>query len=219
MINNESRELKIMIIGSSGAGKTSFVQRWTKGDFSNIYKATIISDFGFKIFNYKENLYRIQLWDIGGQDKSASMAKIFARDSHGCIVVTDISINETPAEILKWKEIISEESMFIDNQQIPFVLIGNKIDLIENDEDKKKIEEKAKEISNNYGFLNYFLTSAKEDININESMTYLLEYIIQKMLNFCNESGVAFGQRRKDSVLLKKPNQPIRKEGNNSCCQ
>ena len=138
MANNDLRELKIMIIGSSGGGKTSFVQRWTKGEFSEDYKATIISDFGFKIFNYKDTLYRIQLWDIGGQDKSSSMAKIFARDSHGCIVVTDISINETPAEILKWKEIISDESAFIENEKIPFLLIGNKIDLIEDDEDKKK---------------------------------------------------------------------------------
>ena len=129
-MNGDSRELKIMIIGSSGAGKTSFVQRWTKGEFSSDYKATIISDFGFKIYNHKDSLYRIQLWDIGGQDKSASMAKIFARDSQGCIVVTDVSISETPAQIFKWKEIINDESAFIDNQKIPFVLIGNKIDLI-----------------------------------------------------------------------------------------
>ena len=150
MTNEESaKELKIMIIGSSGAGKTSFVQRWTKGQFTNDYKATIISDFGYKIYSYKNVLYRIQLWDIGGQDKSASMAKIFAKDSHGCIVVTDLSINETPGEIFKWKEIISEESTFVDDEKIPFILIGNKIDLIENEE-HDNINQRTKEICNNY---------------------------------------------------------------------
>ena len=218
MANNDLRELKIMIIGSSGGGKTSFVQRWTKGEFSEDYKATIISDFGFKIFNYKDTLYRIQLWDIGGQDKSSSMAKIFARDSHGCIVVTDISINETPAEILKWKEIISDESAFIENEKIPFLLIGNKIDLIEDDEDKKKIEEKTKEMTKNFGFLKYFLTSAKEGINVDESMKFLLEYIIERMVDFCNESGVEFGQKRKDSIKLKDIKNTIRKRENNNCC-
>ena len=218
MSNNDLRELKIMIIGSSGGGKTSFVQRWTKGEFSDDYKATIISDFGFKIFNYKDDLYRIQLWDIGGQDKSSSMAKIFARDSHGCIVVTDISINETPAEILKWKEIISDESAFIENEKIPFLLIGNKIDLIEDDEDKKKIEEKTKEMAKNFGFLKYFLTSAKEGINVDESMKFLLEYIIERMVDFCNESGVEFGQKRKDSIKLKDIKNTIRKRENNNCC-
>ena len=218
MANNDLRELKIMIIGSSGGGKTSFVQRWTKGEFSEDYKATIISDFGFKIFNYKDTLYRIQLWDIGGQDKSSSMAKIFARDSHGCIVVTDISINETPAEILKWKEIISDESAFIENEKIPFLLIGNKIDLIEDDEDKKKIEEKTKEMSKNFGFLKYFLTRAKEGINVDESMKFLLEYIIERMVDFCNESGVEFGQKRKDSIKLKDIKNTLRKRENNNCC-
>ena len=178
---SDSRELKIMIIGSSGAGKTSFVQRWTKGEFSEDYKATIISDFGFKIYNYNENLYRIQLWDIGGQDKSASMAKIFAKDSHGCIVVTDLSINETPSKIFNWKEIISEQSTFIDDEKIPFVLIGNKIDLIRNEDDKVNVDNRTKTICKDYGFLNYFLTSAKEGININESMKFLIEYFVKNM--------------------------------------
>ena len=146
------------------------------------------------------------------------MAKIFARDSHGCIVVTDITINETPAEILKWKEIISDESAFIENEKIPFLLIGNKIDLIEDDEDKKKIEEKTKEMSKNFGFLNYFLTSAKEGINVDESMKFLLEYIIERMVDFCNESGVEFGQKRKDSIRLKDIKNTIRKQESNNCC-
>lgn len=211
------KELKIMIIGSSGAGKTSFVQRWTKGEFSDNYKATIISDFGFKIFNYNNELYRIQLWDIGGQDKSASMAKIFARDSHGCIVLTDILANEPPQQIMKWKEIVNEQSTFIDNEKIPFLLIGNKIDLITNEEDKKKVDENTKEICNNYGFLAYFLTSAKESINVEESMNYLIEYIIERMNKFSEESGIEFGQKRKDSVKLIEENH-IRKE-ENYCCK
>ena len=212
----DNKELKIMIIGSSGAGKTSFVQRWTKAQFSDNYKATIISDFGFKIINYNNELYRITLWDIGGQDKSASMAKIFGSDSHGCIVLTDILINEAPQEIFKWKEIVNEVTRFIDNEKIPFLLIGNKIDLITNEEDKKKIDEKTKDMCNNYGFLTYFLTSAKENINVEESMNYLINYIIERMKKFSEQNGIEFGKRRKDSVRLAKENH-IRKEKNNCC--
>ena len=217
LIPSETRELKIMIIGSSGVGKTSFVHRWTKGVFSYDYKATIISDLGFKIYNYKDNFYRIQLWDIGGQENSASMAKIFARDSHGCVVITDLSINETPASIFQWKEIVNEQSTFVDNEKIPFILIGNKVDLIDKEE-INNIEERTKEISNNYGFLNYFLTSAKEGINIEESMKFLLDYIIERMNKFCDENKIEFGQKRKDSLKLNKENYPIRKEEKKGCC-
>jgi small GTP-binding protein len=217
-MNAEPKELKIMIIGSSGSGKTSFVQRWTKNRFSNDYKATVISDFGFKIFRYNNNLYRIQLWDIGGQDKSTSMAKIFARDSYGCIVVTDISINETPREIFNWKEIIRQESSFIDNEAIPFILIGNKIDLIEKEEERAIIDDRTKNICQNYGFLNYFLTSAKEGINVNESMKFLLEYIIDRMNKFSRENNVEFGQKRKDTIKLTKECHAIRRDRKSKFC-
>ena len=51
-----------MIIDLSSIGKTPFVRRCARCKFSIAYKAIIISDFGFKIFNYKEFLYRIQFW-------------------------------------------------------------------------------------------------------------------------------------------------------------
>ena len=43
-------DLKIIVIGTSGTGKTSLVNKWTKNLFSEVYKATIVSEFGFKIF-------------------------------------------------------------------------------------------------------------------------------------------------------------------------
>ena len=82
-------DLKIIVIGSSGAGKTSYVNKWTKNVFSDEYKATIVSEFGFKVFENEGKLYRIQLWDLAGQDKNSTVTKIFAKDSHGCIIVTD----------------------------------------------------------------------------------------------------------------------------------
>ena len=82
-------DLKIIVIGTSGTGKTSFVNKWTKNIFNDTYKATIVSEFGFKIFEHEGKLYRIQLWDLAGQDKNAMVTKIFAKDSHGCIIVSD----------------------------------------------------------------------------------------------------------------------------------
>ena len=91
-------DLKIIVIGNSGTGKTSFVNRWTKNIFSDTYKATIVSEFGFKIFEADGKLYRIQLWDLAGQDKNAMVTKIFAKDSHGCIVMADATNLQTREE-------------------------------------------------------------------------------------------------------------------------
>ena len=58
-------DLKIIIIGNSGTGKTSLVNKWTKNIFDESYQATLVSGFGFKIFevmeNYIEFNYGIQL--------------------------------------------------------------------------------------------------------------------------------------------------------------
>ena len=84
-----STDLKIIVIGKSGTGKTSFVNKWTKNIFSDTYKATIVSEYGFKIYEHNGKYYRIQLWDIAGQ---------FAKGSHGAIVMCDATNPETRNE-------------------------------------------------------------------------------------------------------------------------
>jgi small GTP-binding protein len=91
-------DLKIIVIGTSGTGKTSFVNKWTKNIFNETYKATIVSEFGFKIFEDEGKFYRIQLWDLAGQDKNAMVTKIFAKDAHGCVVMSDATNESTREE-------------------------------------------------------------------------------------------------------------------------
>ena len=92
--------LKIIVIGTSGSGKTSFVNKWTKNIFSETYKATIVSEFVFKIFEQDGNRkqYHIQLWDLAGQDKNEIVTKIFAKDAHGCVVMSGATNNQTKEE-------------------------------------------------------------------------------------------------------------------------
>ena len=128
-------DLKIIVIGCSGTGKTSFVQRWIRGEFEKIYKPTIVTEFQYKIYECRGQPYRILLWDIGGQDRTPAMAKIFTRDTHGCIVVSDITKKESLEETLKWKKVVNDESAFIDGDKLPFIFIQNKVDLIKDDQD------------------------------------------------------------------------------------
>lgn len=87
-----------MVIGKSGTGKTSYVNKWTKNIFTDSYKATIVSEYGFKIVEKNGKYYRIQLWDIAGQDKNAKLTKTFAKGSHGCVVMCDATNIDTRDE-------------------------------------------------------------------------------------------------------------------------
>ena len=84
-----ANDIKLVVIGKSGVGKTSYVNKWTKNIFAEDYKATIASEFGYKIYEYEGKYYRIQLWDIAGQDNNSMLTRTFAKNSHGAIVVCD----------------------------------------------------------------------------------------------------------------------------------
>jgi small GTP-binding protein len=217
MSQNIRIDLKILVVGCSGTGKTSFVRRWTQGKFKDNYLPTVVSEFGFKIYESNGKFYRIQLWDIGGQDKSLTMAKIFARDSHGCVVVSDSTDLKTLEDTLNWKNIVSEEAEFIDGGKIPFILLQNKIDLIESREDFIKIENYTKKISEDNNFNKYFMTSVKKNINVEESMSFLIEKIIEKLEECASNGNIVFNEQKiKNTIKIDNTNE--RKKENIRCC-
>ena len=93
-----NNEIKLIIIGKSGVGKTSLVNKWTKNKFIEEYKATIASEFGFKIYEYEGKYYRIQLWDISGQDNNSMVLRTFAKNALGAIIVCDAKNIESREE-------------------------------------------------------------------------------------------------------------------------
>ena len=219
--SNIKTDLKILVIGCSGAGKTSFVQRWMKGEFEKVYKPTVISEFYYKIYECRGNCYRIQMWDIGGQDKTPSMAKIFTRDSYGCIIISDITRKETFEETKKWKKIVNDESAFIDGNKLPFILIQNKIDLIQNDKEYLNFMAKeTKKIFEDKDIIGYYMTSVKENINVKEPINFLIDNIVERLDKFYNEANCSFDEYKKNKnyKLDRRKSCKNNKRNNEDCC-
>ena len=84
-----TNNFKVIIIGDLCTGKTSYVKRLLNHPFDGNYKPTNFLEFNTKTFKINETPYFIQLWDLSGQDINQNVAKGLARDSHGCIVMTD----------------------------------------------------------------------------------------------------------------------------------
>ena len=85
-------DIKIVVIGDNSTNKTQFANRWTKNIFNETYKATIVSEFGFKIYEYDGRLYRIQLWDLAGQDRNAALIEIFGKYADGAVIMSEYII-------------------------------------------------------------------------------------------------------------------------------
>ena len=207
MTQNIRTDLKILVVGHSGTGKTSFVRRWTKDEFKETYQATIVSEFGFKIHESKGNLYRIQLWDIGGQDKSPSMAKIFSRDSHGCVIISDSTDLKTLEDTLNWQKLVSDEAKFLDGGKLPFVLVQNKVDLIESREEFEKIENETKNVCEMNNFEKYFMTSVKQSVNVEEAMSFLIDKIIERLEKHAEDGNIIFNdQKKRETIRIRNSN-------------
>jgi len=211
-------DLKIIVIGTSGTGKTSFVNKWTKNIFSDTYKATIVSEFGFKIFEQEGKLYRIQLWDLAGQDKNAMVTKIFAKDAHGCVVMADATNAQTREDTLRWKGSVDEVATFLDGGKLPCLLVENKADLLDGDNVEK--DPQLEEFGSSNGFCGSFRTSAKTGLNINESMEYLIKNIIQRMEAMQSKGTEVFTTDRKSVALDPEKHNEVaqKRKQKDGCC-
>ena len=172
-------DLKIVVVGHSDTGKTSFCRLWVKNEFTDKYKATVMTDFNYKIYKYNNEYYKVQIWDIAGQDRSIGTTKILVKDAHACLIFSDITNRKTLDDTLKWKNAVDEKAKFKDDSPLPCVLIQNKIDLVSND----VINDDAffNSFSNKNKFLKCFRTSVKKNIGVNQVMDYIIGHVIEKL--------------------------------------
>ena len=219
MSKSTKNDIKIIVVGNSGTGKTSFVNKWIKDSFDETYKATIVSEFSYKIVEYKEKSYKIQLWDLAGMDQNICITKIFSKDSHGCIVLSDITDEKTLTECVKWKNTVDETTKFLDGSNIPSILIRNKIDLLEENNENDNDEDMIKDFCEKNKFLKCFKTSAKTGTNIEEAMLFLISNIVDKMEKISTSGNNPF-EKRESIVLDNDKHKEKNKENNNNlgCC-
>ena len=100
-----------------------------KNEYSLEYKSTIGADFLTKSVQKGEDSIQLQLWDTAGAEKYHSMGQSFYRGSEVCVLVFDITDNETFQNIEGWRKEFLEQFNPNIPEQFPLVLIGNKCDM------------------------------------------------------------------------------------------
>ena len=160
-------DLKIITVGTSGSGRTSFVNKYSKNVFNEKYRPTLVSEFKFNYFEHNSTKYRLQLWDIAGEDINCTITKLLAKDAHGVIIMCDATIKASLEDTNRWKKVIDDNYRFQDGGLIPSILVENKVDLLpkreQNDDTRlQKLQKFAKD--NNYD--RAFQISVKNGINV-----------------------------------------------------
>ena len=119
-------DIKIIVLGKSGTNKTQFVNKWRGNEINEENKATIVSEFGFKLFENEGKLYRVQLWDLAGCDINYMIIKSFGKDADGVVVMSCATNIITREDSIKWKR--SVDDIFKEGEEIPCILVENNVD-------------------------------------------------------------------------------------------
>ena len=95
---------KVVLIGESGVGKTSIIQRYINNTFNAVLAATPGASFTTKTIylqEYKQSI-KFEIWDTAGQEKYRSLAKVFYKNASICILVYDITRRSSFDELKKY---------------------------------------------------------------------------------------------------------------------
>ena len=119
--SNRVKELKILVLGESGVGKTSILRRYLFNQFEEANASTIGVELDTKIINYKNNYYSITLFDTTGQERFKSITQSYYHMGEGFFVVFDLTNENSLIAVDEWIGSIQE---FTENPKI--IILGNK---------------------------------------------------------------------------------------------
>jgi small GTP-binding protein len=126
-----SYRFKFIIIGDHEVGKTSIVRRFVDERFNADYRATIGLNIIPHDFDAFGNRISLSLWDIGAQQYFKRYRKTYYNGAQAAFIVFDLTNPESFENIKVWHNELKE---FIENKDMPIIIIGNKADLVEDRE-------------------------------------------------------------------------------------
>lgn len=159
---------RVICIGDSGVGKTSIITRATTGTFDPSPPSTIGAGVRPITVTSGGEEYKFHLWDTAGQEIYRSIVPLYFKQATCALVVFSMDDSNSFGNLTDWIDLLYSHT----GQNIPVVIVGNKIDIekqvFEITEIKKWAESKK---------YPYFFTSAATGRGINELFEFVTQYI------------------------------------------
>ena len=174
MAEKKENEIKIILIGGLGSGKTSIINAFCGLKFDEREATTITSSFLEKTMKIKDKEYNFNIWDTNGHENARSLTKVFLIDSNIVILVYRIDMRNTFNEIDYWAETVKN---ILGNEKIILGLVGNAKDLFQREEvTEEEGDEKARKI----GAMFKLISAKYERKGIEEFFQSLVEEYVKK---------------------------------------
>jgi small GTP-binding protein len=116
---------KVVVVGSSGVGKSSIVKRLVQDAFQRDGAPTCGADYYQYSCPLESETVRLQIWDTAGQERFQSISKSYFRNAVGAVLVYDITSMGSFDDLSGWLN--DFQSLALPNAYV--LLVGNKADL------------------------------------------------------------------------------------------
>jgi small GTP-binding protein len=172
--------VRLLTLGDTSVGKSSLLLRYTQHEFISEYQATIGIDFRLRNFELndgqKTKQFKIQIWDTAGQERFRTITHNYYRGAHGILLVYDITNAISFNNISKWLDDVKSYA----THDIKIILIGNKYDLVEQDNTCRHVTiQQGLDLAKKYN-LQFFECSARNDYHVEEAFACLIKLIVSK---------------------------------------
>lgn len=174
-----AHKIKLFTLGRQNVGKSSIICRYVDDNYIENLHSTLQIETKKKTVKLSNNQeVQIELNSTVGYELLWNIHLIKIKKMDGLIYVYDITDKESFNSLINKIQKVKDESDLLC-RVIPSVLVGNKVDLDDN-ERKVSFEEGEKLAQENN--INFYEISAKENINIKKCISYLVKEIMQNKL-------------------------------------
>ncbi|XP_076440729.1 ras-related protein Rab-13-like [Babylonia areolata] len=156
---------KVLILGTSGVGKTAILRSLMGREFITNTIPTVGEDFVTKVIEADGALIALNVWDTAGNERFRSIRRQQFRETQGIILVYDITDRESYSNLEYWINSVETGIRHSHNkyEPVPIVLCGNKADMEERRQVTKEDGEMMVKAGKVFGF---YETSAKTGDNV-----------------------------------------------------
>lgn len=154
------RPLKVILVGSSGVGKTSLINAYFEQPYETDTQPTVAPAFcGTTIELPDKSQVELHIWDTAGQERFQSIGGMFYRDSDIAFVCFDQTTTDT---ISDWIDRVHKQV-----QDCIIFLVATKSDTMSEEEQEEFLANRDSMIRD-MGAKHFFLTSAQKGSGVQE---------------------------------------------------
>ena len=171
MESSPEDEIKLILLGDCGVGKTNIISRYNNDEFNDSILSTSGANYVVKTIDIDGKNYQLNIWDTAGQEKYRSVTKMLIQDAQILILCYSIIEHKTFENLDFWYKLAID----ILGKDIILGIAGNKSDLFEIEKVK---DSEGKNYAKNHNAI-FKLISAKED---KKSIDLLFEELLRKYI-------------------------------------